>query len=163
MNSLKVIRWTLIIKVQVYLIVFCFMVVTVNHVQQKVFNNSSTWENISPWGRNSHNLKDIQRSTLKMQTAKIHSHTQRNIYTVNVNEDDQGLTNGYDIDLCVLTPHRWCELVRQEVPVRGQERWPGLQPATWETNATDMQSCCCCCCYRVTTEATTAAIEQYWR
>lgn len=43
-------------------------------------------------------------------------HTPKDKYIVNVNEADQGLSNGYDIDLCVLTSHRWCELVREGVP-----------------------------------------------
>lgn len=50
------------------------------------------------------------------------THREKDIYTINVNEADQALSNGYDIDLCVLTSHRWCELVRERVPARGQER-----------------------------------------
>lgn len=122
------------------MIMICFIAVTVNHAQQK--NNFWVFKliKLSPVCKNSQNHKGIQRSTFKMQVAK-HTHSER--HTMNVNEADQEHSNGYGMDLCVLTSHRWCELVREGVPARGQERWPGLQPATWETKATDMWSGCC--------------------
>lgn len=67
------------------------------------------------------------------------SKTQKDMYIVNVKKSDRAHSNGYDIDLCRLTLYRWCELVGEGLPARGQERWPGFQFATWETKATDVE------------------------
>lgn len=69
-------------------------------------------------------FKEPQENTKKRFMMQVAKNTQReeDVRAVNGNEADQELTNSYDIDLCVLTSHRWCELVRQGVPARGQER-----------------------------------------
>lgn len=64
-------------------------------------------KDLSPVTRNPHT--QYAEACLRCKQQKETPYTC--LYTVN--GADQRLSDGYNIDLCVPTSHRWCELVRE--------------------------------------------------